>query len=212
MVPSSIFAAVPRTPTSLSNSWPRASVRTPSPLALAVGEAGNIGRAVLGNFSRPESRNEGDEEDDNETGVPLAYLTTKVGDKTTNGDHSTSDEEGMGYEDPGYASVETKDGGFDKATKFYRMSAQGRERQDSPKENRRETDPNGEGTSGANGTAFYHVLEKHDPPIYAEVDKSKKTSKSKKPLERDHGEEEVSKIFYLFYCNVLFQNLLEIKI
>ena len=168
-------------------------MRTPSPLALAVGEAGNLGRAVLGNFSRPGSRTEGREQDEDERGVPIAYLTTNVDQRSQHSDHPTdvNNEEETEYEEPGYAFVETKDGDFDKATKFYGMSAQAREKLDSPRENIEES----AGTSGTTGDKFYHVLDNSEAPIYAQVDKNK-SSKQQKSLERDHVEEEVRKNIY----------------
>jgi hypothetical protein len=49
LVPSAIFAAVPRTPSNLAQTWPR---RTPSPIVQALGEAGNIGRVLIGDLSK----------------------------------------------------------------------------------------------------------------------------------------------------------------
>ena len=195
---------MPRTPTSLSQSWPRAGVRTPSPLALAVGEAGNIGRVVLGNFSRPASRTEENEDGANETGTPVPYLTTNVGDRRrkarglTNG-HSNGDQgeggEGIEYEEPGYEAVKTRDGEYDKATIFHHISAEGRPRLDSPKVSRSgETRGENEGTSG---DRFYHVLDKPEAPIYAKVDKSKKVSQAQKNLQKDEGQEVRKKILFI---------------
>ena len=113
LVPSAIFAAVPRTSTNLAQTWPK---RAPSPIAQAISEAGNVGRIVLGDLSkRPPAE------------IPVEHREDNV-----NNDRIESDREEAGYESVGNF------GGthFDKKTKYFSMTREGQGAEgESPRDN-----------------------------------------------------------------------------
>lgn len=161
MIPSAIFAAVPRTPTNLSQTWP---LRTPSPIAQAIGEAGNIGRILTGDLSdRPA------------TEVPRSQDGERREDSRNELRNTT--EKDLEFEEPGYESVHNKNN-YDKRTRFSRVSGS---------EGEEETGASGEQN-------LYHVLDHEsgrivEPVVYARVDKKKKIA----PQQPDHEErDEVS--------------------
>ena len=166
LVPSAIFAAVPRTPTNLSQTWPR---RTPSPIAQALGEAGNIGRVLIGDLSKR----------------PPAELPASPGE----GDASASvpgqnNREERLENEAAYETVQ--DGGsFDKTTKYFRMS-----KGESSSAAREEV----EGATAEENSSqhFYHILDHEngqviEPVVYSRVDKRKKAA-SKQSADKDRDE------------------------
>lgn len=169
LVPSAIFAAVPRTPTNLAQTWPR---RTPSPIVQALGEAGNIGRVLIGDLSKrppaelPANQEEGD----------------RNGPEHANG-HDR--DERLENEEVGYESVQ--DGKpFDKTTKYFRMS-QG-ESSSAPRE-----EVEGATNEGDPSQHFYHILDHENGQVvepvavYSRVDKRKKAA-SKQSADGDKDE------------------------
>lgn len=152
-MPSAIFAAVPRTSSSLSQTWPR---RSPSPLEQAIGEAGNVGRVLIGDLSKR----------------PRAELPSVPGE---NGDERSASADRQGNEhdrdekvredwEDDYETVHDSKK-FDKTTKYHRMTKEG-------------TLAVTEEMEGA--TAENHVLD-HDSgqvvqPVYSRVDKRKKSA------------------------------------
>lgn len=167
LIPSAIFAAVPRTPTNLSQTWPR---RTPSPIAHAVSEAGNVGRVVLGDFSNGAMAKR-----------PPAELPSNPGDE------NSENADGERVYESTYECVREGES-YDKTTKYFRMS-----RRESSSGAGRE-DLNVEGTTGNGRSArqpFYHILD-HEKgevvePVYSRVDKKKKSG-SKQADEKEKEE------------------------
>ena len=158
---------MPRTPTNLAQTWPR---RSPSPIAQAVGEAGNVGRVVVGDLSKrppaelPQSREEGN------------------GENAQNGNRTRTTPE---VEEATYECV--PDGTtFDKTTKYFRASRG----EDSFGAAREEVEgATGEGSSSQK-QHLYHVLDHENgeivEPIYSRVDKKRKSgSKQADDEERD---------------------------
>ena len=159
LIPSAIFAAVPRTPTNLAQTWPR---RSPSPIAQAVGEAGNIGRVVVGDLSkRPPAELPQNQEEGN-------------GENTQNENRTSPEVEEATYEC-------VRDGNtFDKTTKYFRTSRG----EDSSGAAREEVEgATGEGSS-SKLRHLYHVLDHENgeivEPVYSRVDKKRKSG-SKQP-------------------------------
>jgi len=170
LIPSAIFAAVPRTPTNLAQTWPR---RTPSPLAKAIGEAGNVGRVVLGDLSKRAPAELPQGEDDHEN--------------NTNNEDSR-EQLGSDIEEVGYESVH-RGKSFDKTTKYFRMSRGENSSGAAKEEAERAT---GEGSSSEQKQEhFYHILDHEngqvDEPIYSRVDKKKKSG-SKQPGDEEKDE------------------------
>lgn len=166
LVPSAIFAAVPRTPTNLTQTWPR---RTPSPIAQALGEAGNIGRVLIGDLSKR----------------PPAELPASQGEGDAGVREQNDRKERLENEDDvGYETVQ--DGkSFDKTTKYYRTS-----KGESSSTAREEV----EGASAEENSSqhFYHVLDHEngqviEPVVYSRVDKRKKGA-SKQSADEDKDE------------------------
>lgn len=172
-MPSAIFAAVPRTSSSLSQTWPR---RSPSPLEQAIGEAGNVGRVLIGDLSKR----------------PRAELPSVPGE---NGDERSASADRQGNEHDRDEKVredweddyETVHGSkkFDKTTKFHKMT----------KEGTLAVTEEMEGATAENGGEpsqhFYHVLD-HDSgqvvqPVYSRVDKRKKSA-AKQSVDGDKEE------------------------
>lgn len=160
MIPSAVFAAVPRTPTNLSQTWP---LRTPSPIAQAIGEAGNIGRILTGDLSdRPATE----------------VLRSQDGEKREDSrNERDTTEKDLEFEEPGYESVKHINN-YDKRTRFSRISGS---------EGEEET-----GASGEQNFCHVLDHESAvivEPVVYARVDKKKKIA-SQQP---DHEErDEVS--------------------
>ncbi|XP_031570331.1 trichohyalin-like [Actinia tenebrosa] len=183
LVPSAIFAAVPRSASApLSSTWPRSSAS--SPVARAVGEAGNVGFAFVGNINRSSSQ---------------AELERNQGEITGNleGPHvvlpSTSQRQ-PGEDDPTYEAVEvagtSRSDGYDKTTKFYHM------RNDAKTENEsHEVAKTGNGQNG-DDHVYDDVVEdwQNDnsvgEPVYAKVDKTKKTSVLSQIQGSDHPKDD----------------------
>lgn len=176
LVPSAIFAAVPRSASSpLSSTWPRTSAS--SPVAQAVGEAGNVGFAFVGNVKRSSSQaelegNRGEGTRDVER-RPQAVLP------------STSAQQ-PGEEDPDYEAVEVarRSDSYDKTTKFYHA------RNDAKTENEsQELDEH----------LYDDVVEdwRDSPmvePVYAKVDKTKK---KKSVISQSQGSDHQQVTIYL---------------
>lgn len=141
----------------MSQTWPR---RTPSPLAQAIGEAGNIGRVLIGDLSKR----------------PPAELPPDQG--ATSADHEQANErdrvrDDWEHEEVGYESVHDSKA-FDKTTKYFRMSGEG---SSFAKE---EVDGATAGNEGNSSQHFYHVLDHENgqvvEPVYSRVDKRKKSA------------------------------------
>lgn len=176
LVPSAIFAAVPRSASSpLSSTWPRTSAS--SPVAQAVGEAGNVGFAFVGNVQRSSSQAELEgnrgEGTGNVEGRPQAVLP------------STSAQQ-PGEEDPDYEAVEVarRSDSYDKTAKFYHA------RNDAKTENEsQELDEH----------LYDDVVEdwRDSPmvePVYAKVDKTKK---KKSVISQSQGSDHQQVTIYL---------------
>ena len=168
LVPSAIFAAVPRTPTNLAQTWPR---RTPSPLAQALGEAGNIGRVLIGDLSKR----------------PPAELPVSPGEGNANASVPEQNNRAERLENEGSGEYETVQdgGGFDKTTKYFRMS-----KGESSSAAREEV----EGATAEENSSqhFYHILDHEngqviEPVVYSRVDKRKKGA-SKQSDDKDRHE------------------------
>ena len=161
LIPSAIFAAVPRTPTNLSKTWPR---RSPSPIAQAIGEVGNVGRVPVGDISKR----------------PPADLPPDQGDRKNTHDEERAPDDSEIEEDDEYESV-PRSQSFDKTTKYFRHMS--REEDSSGGAARDEV----KGATGEGSTSqqpFYHILDhEHDTvvePVYSRVHKKRK-SESKQP-------------------------------
>ncbi|XP_015761472.1 PREDICTED: zinc finger protein 853-like [Acropora digitifera] len=171
LIPSAIFAAVPRTPTNLSQTWP---LRTPSPIAQAIGEAGNIGRILTGDLSdRPA------------TEVPRS----QDGEEREDGrNERNTTERDLEFEEPGYESVHNKNN-YDKRTRFSRMSGS---------EGEEETGASGE--QNFYHVLDHESGRIVEPVVYARVDKKKKIA----PEQPDHEERDekgpVSDTRFCFCC------------
>ena len=165
LVPSAIFAAVPRTPTNLSQTWPR---RTPSPIAQALGEAGNIGRVLIGDLSKR----------------PPAELPPNQGEGDARVPEQNDHEKRLEKEEVTYETVQDGER-FDKTTKYFRMS-----KGEASSAAREEVEG---ATAGENSSQhFYHVLDHEngqviEPVVYSRVDKRKKGA-SKQPADEEKDE------------------------
>ncbi|XP_022779639.1 uncharacterized protein LOC111321114 [Stylophora pistillata] len=182
LVPSAIFAAVPRTSSGLSQTWPR---RSPSPIAQAVGEAGNVGRVLIGDLSkRPPAE--------------LPPIPGKNGDeRSTSADqqaneHDRDERIREDWEDD-YESVHDSKK-FDKTTKYLRMAKEGTLALNAEMEGAIAED------GGDPSQHLYHVLD-HDngeivEPEYSTVDKRKKSA-AKQSADGDKEEKEsLSEVSY----------------
>lgn len=176
LVPSAIFAAVPRTPTNLSQTWPR---RTPSPIAQALGEAGNVGRVLIGDFSkRPPAELPASDEagEGDRSRTPAAEHANERDREERVGDDSE-------IEEVGYESV--RDGkSFDKTTKYFRMS-----RGEDSSAAREEVEGVTANEENSSQQHFYHILDHEHgqviEPVYSRVDKRKKSASKQSPEEKD---------------------------
>lgn len=181
LVPSAIFAAVPRSASSpLSSTWPRTSAS--SPVAQAVGEAGNVGFAFVGNVKRSSSQaelegNRGEGTRDVER-RPQAVLP------------STSAQQ-PGEEDPDYEAVEVarRSDSYDKTAKFYHARNDANESQ--------ELEKNGNGDEDEH--LYDDVVEDWrdspmEEPVYAKVDKTKK---KKSVISQSQGSDHQQVTIYL---------------
>ncbi|KAK3741159.1 hypothetical protein QZH41_011825 [Actinostola sp. cb2023] len=168
LFPSAIFAAAPRTASPLSSTWPR-SAQSKSPIAQAVGGAGNIGWAFVGDLNRTHSTGEVQGNPD-PVHRPPADLPASAS--------STPPVEESTYE-----AVDVGEN-YDKTTKFARESS---------------STKGGEGAAGPSSHMYHVLDESAEPkvePVYAVVDKSKKKSSkvNKEQLDRQdtHDYDEVN--------------------
>ena len=167
-MPSAIFAAVPRTPTSLSQTWPK---RAPSPIARAISEVGNVGRVAIGAgiSERP----------------PPSLPQEESGSGVSGRDNVEEPEvlESFSEEEGGYETVKTNRESFDKTTKYYRMQNDGLlhegENGGAGRSDQERGNPEEGETSGQQGGNFYNVLEHENSqvvdPTYSRVDKTRKS-------------------------------------
>lgn len=169
LVPSAIFAAVPRTPTNLAQTWPR---RTPSPIAQALGEAGNIGRVLIGDLSKR----------------PPAELPASAREDDASASASFREQNDREERLENEAAYETVQDGksFDKTTKYFRMS-----KRESSSAALEEV----EGATAEENASqhFYHILDHEngqviEPVVYARVDKRKKAASKQSVDVKDKDE------------------------